>query len=384
MKRALHAVIAATVFDGVTARRDTAVIIDGPRIAWVGPRAQLHPDLPVHTLPGGTWLAPGFIDVQVNGGVGVMFNVGPTQDALVRMAAAHRQFGTTSLLPTLISDTRAKMRAALEAVQNFPLDAGIRGIHFEGPFLSAEKPGVHNPAVFRQPDTDDLTLITSLRGKSTLVTLAPECVPAGFVGTLVKSGVRVALGHSMATYAETKRAQSEGLTGFTHLFNAMRPMQSREPGPIVAALESSHAWFGMIVDGVHVDPAMLRLALRGAANPMLVTDAMPPVGGGPASFALNGHAISVQGTSCVREDGALAGTALDMATAVRNCVQLLGIPLTSALRFASLEPARFLGMEDQLGRLAPGSRADMVAVEPGSVHVVGTWLAGSWAESGTC
>ena len=209
-------------------------------------------------------------------------------------------------------------------------------------------------------------------------TLAPERVPAGFISRLAKSGVRVALGHSMATYAETKRAMREGLTGLTHLFNAMRPLSSREPGPIAAALESENAWFGMIVDGKHVHPAMLRLAMRGSARPMLVTDAMPPVGGSLRWFTLDGQRIEARGSTCFRGDEVLAGTALDMASAVRNCVLLLGVPLASALRFASAEPARFLGLDHQLGRLAPGLRADMVEIDPQDVCVKGTWLGGNW------
>ena len=212
------------------------------------------------------------------------------------------------------------------------------------------------------------------------MTLAPEEVPKGFIADLVKSGVRVALGHSMATYAQTKAALAEGLTGFTHLFNAMRPLGARDPGPIAAALECSDAWFGMIVDGVHVDPAMLRLALRGSAHPMLVTDAMPPVGGNRRTFSLFGRNIEARGEACVAEDGTLAGTALDMASAVRNCVRLLGVPLTSALSYASLEPAAFLGIADRFGRIAPGYQADMVAFEPGNIDILRTCFAGIWEE----
>src|SRR5207244_2929458 len=195
------------------------------------------------------------------------------------IVAAHRRFGTTALLPTLISDTAEKMRRALLAVQTMlGRDPSVLGIHFEGPFLSPEKPGVHDPAMIRGPEPADPALLTSLRGGVTLVTLAPEAVPAGFIGELTAAGVRVSLGHSMATYAQTRTALAEGLTGFTHLFNAMRPLASRDGGPIAAALECPAAWYGLIVDGVHVAPPMLRLALRGAGRPMLVTDAMPPVG----------------------------------------------------------------------------------------------------------
>jgi N-acetylglucosamine-6-phosphate deacetylase len=180
----------------------------------------------------------------------------------------------------------------------------------------------------------------------------------------------------MADYAQTRAALGEGLTGFTHLFNAMRPLASRAPGPIAAALECETCWFGMIVDGVHVDPAMLRLALRGKARAMLVTDAMPPVGGRRDTFMLAGQAVKAGGACCTRADGTLAGTALDMATAVRNSVNLLGMPLTHALRAAAAEPARFLGLAHRLGHLAPGCRADMIALDPSDVRVLETWVAG--------
>ena len=210
-----------------------------------------------------------------------------------------------------------------------------------------------------------------------LVTLAPEQVPAGFIVDLVAAGVRVALGHSVATYAQTRAAMAQGLTGFTHLFNAMRPLASREPGPIAAALETPNAWFGMIVDGVHVDPAMLRLALRGLAHPMLVTDAMPPVGGRQGAFALYGDEIAVRDGRCLRADGTLAGSVLDMASAVRNCVDLLDVALTDALRFAATNPANFLGLGHVLGKLAPGYRADLVAFDPNKIEVITTWVAGA-------
>jgi N-acetylglucosamine-6-phosphate deacetylase len=186
----------------------------------------------------------------------------------------------------------------------------------------------------------------------------------------------------MATYAQTRAAMREGMTGFTHLFNAMRPLASREPGPIAAALESAEASFGMIVDGVHVDPVMLRLALRGAARPILVSDAMPPVGGAHSVFALDGKDITAKDGACVRSDGVLAGSALDMATAVRNCVRLLDVSLELALRFASVHPAKFLGLDHRRGRLAPGCRADMVAIDPNGITVMQTWVGGCEADVG--
>ena len=195
-------------------------------------------------------------------------------------------------------------------------------------------------------------MLTAPRQGVLLVTLAPEVVPPGFIRGLVAAGVRVSLGHSMATYPESRAAMAEGLRGFTHLFNAMRPLTSREPGPIAQALESPAAWYGLIVDGVHVDPAMLRLAL-GPGHPLLVTDAMPPVGGSRSTFTLHGETVTVRDGRCVTNDGILAGAALDMATAVRNCVRLLGASLPDALRFASTNPAASIGLGQVLGRLAP-------------------------------
>ncbi len=372
-----HALSADSVFDGASVRQDFAVVIEGERIAAIVPRRELTKDIPVRRLPDGAWLAPGFIDVQVNGGGDVLFNDEPSPEGIAAIVAAHRRFGTTALLPTLISDTAEKMGKALLAVQTMlGRDPSVLGIHFEGPFLSPEKPGVHDPAMIRRPEPADPALLTSLRGGVTLVTLAPEAVPAGFIGELAAAGVRVSLGHSMATYAQTRAALAEGLTGFTHLFNAMRPLASREGGPIAAALECPAARYGLIVDGVHVAPPMLRLALRGAGRPMLVTDAMPPVGGSRSSFLLFGQKIEMREGRCARADGTLAGSALDMATAVRNSVRLMHLPLQDAIRLATEAPARFLGIADRLGRLAPGYRADMVALDLDAIRVLATWVAG--------
>jgi N-acetylglucosamine-6-phosphate deacetylase len=308
----------------------------------------------------------------------VLFNDAPTKESISTIAAAHRKFGTTAFLPTFISDTPEKTSNAIAAVAALvDRDPSVLGIHLEGPFLSPEKPGVHDPRALRAPTKEDVQTLTRPRKGAMLVTLAPERVPKGFIRQLTAAGIRVSLGHSMATYDEARAAMAEGATGFTHLFNAMRPLASREGGLIAAALESPDAWFGMIVDGIHVDPAMLRLALRGAAHPMLVSDAMPPVGGVRQSFMLAGEEITVRDGRCVRADGALAGALLDMSAAVRNGVRLLGLPLASALRLASSHPADFIGLGHVLGRLAPHYRADMVALDPDDVRVIETWVAGA-------
>jgi N-acetylglucosamine-6-phosphate deacetylase len=373
-----RAIAADVVFDGATAYRAHAVVVAGGDIVGLVRRRELPATLPVQRLPDGAWLAPGFIDTQVNGGGDVLFNDETSPEAILSIAAAHRRFGTTGLLPTLISDTPEKMRAASaaarEAMRHCP---NVLGIHFEGPFLSAERAGAHDAAMFRQPTDDDMALLTEPSGGGAmLVTLAPECVPTGFIAALTQSGVKVALGHSMASYGETRQALAEGLTGFTHLFNAIRPMTARDPGPIAAALEAPGVFYGLIVDGQHVAPAMLRLALRGAGKAMLVSDAMPPVGGGLDEFMLCGKRISRRDGRCTSVDGRLAGSALEMASAVRNCVRLLGLELPEAIRLATAAPAAFLGLSDRLGYLAPGRRADFVALDPAEIRVLGTWVAG--------
>src|SRR5580700_7428059 len=371
------AVAADHVFDGTMLRHDCAVVIEGSRIRAVMCRNELPAAIPHRNLPTGAWLVPGFIDTQVNGGGDVLFNDDPSPPGTAAIAAAHRRFGTTAMLPTLLSDTPERMRAARDAIEaTAGVDPSVIGLHYEGPFLSPDKAGVHDRSMLRRAEPDDIDLLAPLRNGVTLVTLAPEQVPEGFITQLAGAGVRVSLGHSMATYAQTRAALSEGLTGFTHLFNAMRPLASREPGPIAAALETPDAFYGLIVDGEHVAPAMLRLALRGAGEAMLVTDAMPPVGGAGEDFTLYGHPIEVHEGRCATADGTLAGAALDMASAVRNSIRLLSLELPDALRLATVAPAAFLGIGDRLGHLARGYRADMVALDPAEIQVRGTWVAG--------
>jgi N-acetylglucosamine-6-phosphate deacetylase len=384
MTKTTQAVAADHIFDGMTLRHKAAVLFDGEDIVGIVPQADLPRGTPVHQMPQGAWLAPGFIDIQVNGGGDVLFNDSPTPEAVATIVRAHRKFGTTGLLPTFISDAAEKMPAAIAAVQTaIDREPGVLGIHLEGPFISPERPGVHDAQLIRSITPSDLALLTAKRKGVTLMTLAPEQMPTGAIAQLVKAGVRVSLGHSMATYEQTRAAMGEGMTGFTHLFNAMPPILSRQPGPIAAALESPDVFYGLIVDGEHVAPASLRVALRGAGRPMLVTDAMPPVGGSRRSFALYGNEITVSNGQLRRKDGTLAGAFLTMAQAVNNCVQMLGLPLEEALRLASCNPAGFLGLGGRLGQLARGFRADMVAFHPEKIDVIETWVAGWPATDGS-
>jgi N-acetylglucosamine-6-phosphate deacetylase len=327
----------------------------------------------------GQLLLPGFIDVQVNGGGGVLFNDDPSPESIRAIGAAHRSFGTTGFLPTLISDDLDTIGRAIDAVQS-ALDAGmagVLGIHIEGPFLNWARRGVHDSKHLRPLDTSLVSLLGRLRAGRTVLTLAPEMTTPEIIARLAAGGILVSAGHSEATFAETTTAIAQGLRGFTHLFNAMARIEPREPGIVGAALYDESTWCGIIVDGHHVDPVMLKLALRCKRHDrfMLVTDAMPAVGSAEPTFVLQGRTIRVVDGICRDENGTLAGTALDMAAAVRNAVSLLGLNIVEAARMASEYPAEFLGLGHELGRIAPGYRANLVLMDD-AFTVQKTWIEG--------
>ena len=357
-----------------------AVLIEDGRIAAItaSDQARQHA-AQVHDLHGAT-LLPGFIDCQVNGGGGVLFNNSTDVAALRRIGSAHRKFGTTGFLPTLISDDVEKMREAIIAARDAIVEgvSGVLGIHLEGPYLADARKGTHDARKFRVPDADEIALATALDNGITLITLAPERVGPETIRAFVQRGALVCAGHTAASYEEARAGIEAGISGFTHLYNAMSPLTGREPGAVGAALEDAHAWCGVIVDGHHVHPASLRVAL--AAKPrgkvFLVTDAMPPVGADDPSYELYGETITARDGVVRNAAGSLAGSALDMATAVRNSVTMLGVPLEEAARMASTYPAQFLGIDDRYGRIAPGYRADLVALDA-DLQVIDTWIAGA-------
>ena len=341
----------------------------------------------VTKLAGGT-LAAGFIDLQVNGGGGVMFNDAPTAATVATIGRAHRARGTTGFLPTFISGARADMARAVAAVRE-ALDAGepgVLGIHFEGPHINPARRGAHDVGAIRPLGAGDRDLLASLGPGRTLVTLAPECVAPADIAALAARGVIVAAGHSEAD-AETMRvAMAHGLTGVTHLFNAMGPLGHRAPGATGTALTEDRLACGIIADGAHVHWDVVRLAWR--AKPrgtlFLVTDAMPPVGApevvsSAVPFRLGGEDVRMEGGCLRTADGRLAGSLLDMGRAVRNCVAHAGIPLDDALAMAAAYPADFLGLAESRGRLAPGLRADLVWLDD-ELGVRATWIGGARTE----
>jgi N-acetylglucosamine-6-phosphate deacetylase len=362
-----------------------AVVIEGERIAAVVPAADAPADARHHRLPADALLVPGFVDVQVNGAGGVLFNDAPTAQAALEIAALARRGGTTGVLPTLMTDHPPRLREACEAAVAAAArpGGGVLGVHLEGPFLSPERAGVHRPERMRALEPADVALLVATAAQLAprsrlLVTLAPERVDDRDLARLAAAGVVIAAGHTAATFERTRAALAAGVRGFTHLFNAMPPMLARAPGPVAAALADPDAWCSVIGDGVHVHPELIRLviAVKPRGKVLLVTDAMPLTGTDATSFALFGRTVLRRDGRLVTEDGILAGADIDMAASVRNCVQLLGLPVEEALRMASLYPAAYLGLDGELGRAAAGYRADLTLLRA-DLTVLATWVGGA-------
>ncbi|WP_096087087.1 N-acetylglucosamine-6-phosphate deacetylase [Agaribacterium haliotis] len=327
----------------------------------------------------GNFLVPGFFDTQVNGGAGVLFNDELSSPGLNKIAEAHLRYGTTAMLPTLISDELSAVAKAIEAVEENMAEqqSSVVGIHLEGPFLNSERRGVHKADYFCALNEGSVELCSSLSTGATLITLAPEKNSSACIRALVERGVVVAVGHSAATYDQVCDALACGVSSFTHLFNAMSPLTSREPGVVGAALEHKHAWVGIIADGHHVHEAALRLALacKSKGKVVLVTDAMPSVGAEDKHFKLYGEDISVEAGRCLTKNGTLAGSDLDMLSAVRFCVDKLQLDLSEAINMASLYPAEMMALDDKLGSIEPGKEASLLELNK-NLDLQQLWLKG--------
>lgn len=317
-------------------------------------------------LDGGI-LAPGFIDLQVNGGGGGQFNLAPTVATIGTICTAFARFGTTACLPTLVTDTRENTAAALAA----GIDAarqnvcGFLGLHLEGPHLSVARKGAHDPALIRPMDETDLMRLVEARRSlpNLLSTVAAETVTPNQITRLREAGLVISVGHSDAGYAKVKAAAEAGATMVTHLFNAQSQLGNREPGVVGAALDLGTLWAGLIADGIHVDAASIGVALRAKRGPgriFLVTDAMSPTGTDATQFELTGRTVYRKDGALRLADGTLAGADLTMIDAVTYVHRTLGLPLDEALRMASLYPAEALGVAGERGSLGHGLRADLV------------------------
>jgi N-acetylglucosamine-6-phosphate deacetylase len=378
------AIFNCRVFDGLELHSGIAVLLENDLISALIPERDIPAAVALKYDLEGHILAPGLIDIQVNGGGGVMFNDAPTLETIESIGEAHRRFGTTGFLPTLISTDQVTMKRAIEAVglaiaNGIP---GVLGIHLEGPYLNPDKAGIHDAGRFRQIDEGALELLTSLPTGCTLLTIAPECTTSEMIKRLTEQGVRVFAGHSNASYEQTRVALGAGLRGFTHLFNAMSQMESRRPGMVGAALEDSDSWCGLIADGQHIHPSVFAVAVaaKRRGRSVLVTDAMAPVGSDDKAFTFDGHQIEVAAGSCRLPSGALAGANLDMITAVRNAASFARIDLFEALRMASTYPAHALGIDDQLGYIRAGFKASFIEIDE-NLDLYRSWIDGEVSEA---
>jgi N-acetylglucosamine-6-phosphate deacetylase len=366
----------ARIFDGERFRDDHAVVVESKRIAAIVPYSERPPGA-VRDLGGGL-LAPGYIDVQVNGGGGVLFNEDPTPEGIARIAAAHRNHGTVGLLPTLVTDAPQVMAAAIAATREARhLTPATLGIHLEGPFLDPHRKGAHELRYIRDIEPGDVETIADANCGAIILTLAPNRVGTEIIAELARRGVLVSLGHSEASYEVARAAVQVGARAFTHLFNAMSAPVGREPGMVGAALDLADAFVGLIADGHHVHEANLRIALAAKRRDrfMLISDAMPPAAGGPDQFDLQGRRVTRADGSLRLDDGTLAGSALTMDEAVRYAVNVVGLDLGDALAMASCVPAMFLRRDTELGRIAPGHLASLVHLDD-DLRVLETWIEG--------
>lgn len=371
------ALTGARVFDGGRFHDDSAVLVEGRSILGLVPRRDVPEDAAVIPLQGGL-VAPGFIDVQVNGGGGALLNGNPSAEVVRTIAVSHRRHGTVGLLPTVITDAPEVTARAIAAVRQARAAgvAEVLGIHVEGPFLDLARKGAHDAAFIRPLTREDAAAFAAADCGALMLTLAPNRVAPGDIRALVDHGILVSLGHSDASHAEVRAALDAGATSFTHLFNAMSQMTGREPGMVGAALSDTGSFIGVIADGFHVHDVSLRLAF--ASTPlqrfMLVSDAMPPAAGGPDAFRLQGRLARRVNGRLELEDGTLAGSNLTMDEAVRYCVNRLGVPLAEALQMASRNPARFLRRSD-LGVIEAGALASLVHLDD-ALQVTRTWVEG--------
>lgn len=370
----MYALTHCTLYTGTQELHDHALLVAGNQIIDLLPEKQLGSDVP--RMDGQGWAAaPGFIDLQLNGCGGVMFNDAITAATLTTMHRTNLKSGTTSYLPTLITAPDEAMEQAIAIVQAYRRTSPhtVLGLHLEGPYLNPKRHGIHNPSYVRQPDPAMLhRLIQAGPEIVRLLTLAPEVMQPEQIQQLTAAGILVAAGHTNATFAEATLGFAAGIGMATHLFNAMSPWMGRKPGMVGAVFGHPEVYAGIIVDGHHVHFESIRLAQQIKQDKLiLVTDATPPAGAQIESFIIGGQEVFYQDGKCVSAEGTLGGSALTMIEAIANCVQHVGIALAEALRMATLYPAQAIQVDDHLGRLAPGYIANITLLDPQTFTVQG-------------
>lgn len=371
-----YALTGGLVFDGDNFLPGHAVEIRAERIGEVLREELLSQDIPRLSVEGAV-IAPGFVDLQLNGANGVMLHESITEQTLDVMHAGNLKSGCTSFLPTLVSSPDADMDAAMSLTQAYRQERGnanVLGLHLEGPYISMERRGIHSAAAIRpmSPAARD-RLVAFAAHTPLMLTLAPECVDEGDIRILSEAGVLVSLGHSAATYVQAKRAVRSGARLATHLFNAMSPWQGREPGLVGAVFDSPDLACGMIADGRHVHFASLALARRLKGRKcFLVTDGTAASGADIERFFFSGEPVYVKDGACVSEQGTLGGSNLTMIEAVRNMIGHVGIAPDETLRMASLYPAAIMGQDALVGRIATGQYANLAVFSPFAYAMVAT------------
>ena len=374
MKQAL---LGSQIFCGERFYDDHALLVEGKSIVDIVDKNNTPDNFNKIELDQGI-LAPGFIDLQVNGGGGVLFNNSPNKESLNTIIKAHQFFGTTSVMPTVISDSLEVLEQCIKTVtEEIKNNSSLLGIHIEGPFFNTKYRGVHQKQYISTINSDYLNLFESLKGFPVMLTLAPECISSQQLKHLTSLGIKTLAGHTDASYDELDDAIKNGLDGFTHLFNAMGQISAREPGVVGSALHFENTFASIIVDLHHVHPSLIQLAyqLKPKGKLFFISDSMATINHGKPSFELYDEVVNESDGRLVNSEGKLAGSSITQIDAVKNVYQKCNIPLNQALAMASRYPAEYLGIENHLGSLKPGYRADLVHFDSNfKVHNV--WVSG--------
>lgn len=381
MTPGVKAFTCSEIFDGHKRHEEAALLVEAGRVVDICRADALAADIPCQELGSGL-VVPGLVDLQVNGGGGVMLNNAPAPETVEAICRAHARCGTTSLLPTLVTDTPEVTNTAISAVERCLANSvpGVLGMHLEGPHLSVARKGAHDPNLIRPMSERDAAALEKLTATfSTLfLTVAPESVSNAQISRLATAGAVVSLGHSDCSSVTAVEAAKSGASVATHLFNAMSPLGSREPGLVGAVLGCGELSAGLIADGFHVDIATIRIAMRAKAGPgriFLVSDAMATIDSDIDGFDLNGRRILRRGGRLTLSDGTLAGADIDLLSAVRVMVEQVALDADEALRMASLYPAQLIGRSAEVGNLKQGTCADFLLLD-GSLQLKSVWQRG--------
>ena len=372
-----QAITGSKLFNGIDFIEHKALLIDDQHIAGIVNEEAIPTDFKVQKLDGGV-LSPGFIDLQVNGGGGKLFNNSPEKESLNTIISAHQYFGTTSIMPTVISDSLNILQKCTDTISNeINNNHSLLGIHIEGPFFNVKYRGVHQKQYINTINASYLNLFETLDKFPVMLTLAPECISIKQLKHLKSLGFKILAGHTDANYDQLEEAVKYGLDGFTHLFNAMGQISAREPGVVGSAFDFDETSASIIVDLHHVHPSLINLSFKQKPKGKLffVSDSMATINHGEPSFELYDEVVSESNGRIINSEGKLAGSSITQIDAIKNAYQKCSIPLESAISMATLYPAEYLGVSDYIGQLKKGYRADLAHFDS-NFHVQNVWLAG--------